>query len=129
MDEPGQDPDLDLDLTTELVRAYVITNGRGLPSDNVFSRMTLVTATEQASGSRILTPEARKVVELLAGRVRPVVEVAARTRLPLGVVRILLTELEDAGLISARPPVPRAEKIDRELLTDVLNGLKARFGA
>jgi hypothetical protein len=58
-----------------------------------------------------------------------VAEVAAHTHLPLGIVRILVAELEESGLVITRKPVPRAERADRELLNAVLDGLKARFGA
>ena len=118
----------DLDLTAELVRPYVITNGRELPSDSAYSRTTLVTAQEGAA-HRVLAPEERQVVELVSGGYLSVAEVAGHTHLPLGVVRILLAQLEESGLITARPPVPRADKVERQLLNAVLNGLKERFGA
>jgi hypothetical protein len=123
MDEP------DLNQTGELVRPYVITNGRELPSDSTYSVTTLVTATEGALDSRILAPEARHVLELCAGGFLSVVEVAGRTRLPLGVVRLLLADLAAGGLITVRVPVPRAHRADEKLLNDVLTGLRARFGA
>jgi hypothetical protein len=44
-------------------------------------------------------------------------------------VRILLAQMAEDGLLYVRNPAPRAERVDRELLTAVLDGLKTRFGA
>ena len=130
-DEPDWDLDVEagsdqgLELTADLVRPYVITKGRELPSETVFSRTTLVTAAGDA-GSRVLAPEARQVMQLVSGGHLSVAEVAGHTGLPLGVVRILLAQLEEGGLVTARVP---AHQADQQLLTAVLNGLRQRFGA
>lgn len=123
MDDPN------LDLTGDLVRPYVITNGRELPYENAFSLTTLVTSTQAAQHGRVLAPESRSVLDLCSGGYLSVAEVAAHARLPLGVVRILLAELTDNGLVTARAPIPAAQRTDEKLLQDVLSGLKARFGA
>jgi hypothetical protein len=119
----------DLDLTGELVRPYVITNGRDLPSDETFSMTTLVMTVENAAQSRVLAPESRHILDLCSGGYLSVVEVAGHTRLPLGVVRVLLAQLAENSLINTRAAVPIAQRTDRKLLEDVLNGLKDRFGA
>ena len=69
------------------------------------------------------------MLDLCSGGYLSVAEVAAHARLPLGVVRILLAELTDNGLVTARAPIPAAQRTDEKLLQDVLSGLKARFGA
>ena len=48
--------------------------------------------------------------------------------LPLGVVKILLAALVEAGHLVTRPPVQRAPLADRDILEEVLNGLRAKFG-
>ncbi|WP_225835726.1 DUF742 domain-containing protein [Streptomyces sp. NK08204] len=122
--------DEELELTSALVPLFVITNGRSLPPEHAYERTALVSASEgAAAAARTLSPEARQVLELVAEGFLAVAEVAAHTRLPLGVVRILLAQLEESGLIIARKPVPRAERVDRDVLNAVLDGLKARFGA
>jgi hypothetical protein len=123
------EPDPQLDLTGELVRPYVITYGRELPSDEKFSMTTLVMATEDAPHSRVLAPESQHILDLCSGGFLSVVEVAGHTGLPLGVVRILLAQLAESSLINTRAAVPLAQRTDRKLLEDVLNGLKDRFGA
>ncbi|MGW5372938.1 DUF742 domain-containing protein [Streptomyces sp. NPDC004009] len=120
----------ELELTSALVPLFVITNGRSLPPDNAYERTTLVSAQEGAGASaRTLSPEARRVLELVEEGFLSVAEVAGHTHLPLGIVRILLAQMEESGHIIARKPVPPAERVDREVLNAVLDGLKARFGA
>ncbi|GGV79212.1 MULTISPECIES: DUF742 domain-containing protein [Streptomyces] len=125
------EPEPGLELTSSLVPLFVITNGRSLPPEHAYERTTLVAASQDASDAeaRTLSPEARQVLELVTGGFLSVAEVAAHTHLPLGIVRILLAQLEERGLIAARKPIPRAEHVDRDVLNAVLDGLRARFGA
>lgn len=120
----------ELELTSELVPLFVITKGRGLPPRDLYSHTTLVTAQDGApAAARTLSPEARQVMELVTDGFLSVAEVAGRTHLPLGVVRILLAQLEESGLILVRPPIPRAQPVDSELLSAVIDGLRAIAGA
>ncbi|MFH8758071.1 DUF742 domain-containing protein [Streptomyces atroolivaceus] len=123
-------PDHELELTSTLVPLFVITNGRALPPDHEYEHTTLVMAAQDAAASaRTLSPEAGQVVALVTEGFLSVAEVAGHTHLPLGIVRILLAQLEEDGLILVRRPIPRAERVDRELVSAVLEGLKNRFGA
>ncbi|MCZ9346793.1 DUF742 domain-containing protein, partial [Streptomyces sp. TRM76130] len=74
-------------------------------------------------------PEARRVTDLVADGFLSLAEVSAHTRLPLGIVRILVAQLDNDGLLLVRKPIPRAERVDRELLSAVLDGLRNQFGA
>ncbi|GAA2993024.1 DUF742 domain-containing protein [Streptomyces fulvorobeus] len=124
------EPEHELELTSPLVPLFVITNGRALPPDHEYEHTTLVMAApESAAAARTLSPEAGQVMELVADGFLSVAEVAGHTHLPLGIVRILLAQLEEDGLILVRRPIPRAERVDRELVSAVLDGLKNRFGA
>lgn len=128
----GFEQDEELELTSPLVPLFVIANGRTLPPDHEYEHTTLVTAAAADSGpvaARTLSPEAGQVMDLVANGFLSVAEVAGHTHLPLGIVRILLAQLEEDRLILARTPIPRAERIDRELVSAVLEGLKNRFGA
>ncbi|MCM1970539.1 DUF742 domain-containing protein [Streptomyces sp. ZAF1911] len=127
----GREPDEELELTSPLVPLFVITNGRALPPDHEYEHTTLVTAAADIGqvAARTLSPEAGRVMDLVANGFLSVAEVAGHTHLPLGVVRILLAQLEEDELILARTPIPRAERVDRELVSAVLEGLKNRFGA
>jgi len=112
-----------------LVRAYVITKGRGLPDDQQLSLITLVTvAPEQGQRSLRLSPEEQRLLDICSAGYLSVAEIAGHTGLPLGVVRIVLAGLTEAGHLVTRPPVPRARYADRDILEEVLNGLHAKFG-
>ncbi|MCX4515792.1 DUF742 domain-containing protein [Streptomyces sp. NBC_01619] len=112
-----------------LVRPYVITNGRDLPDDSQFTLTTLVTAVAgRHEGQTQLSPEERHLLAICGGGYLSVAELAAHTRLPIGVVKILLSALAERGYLIARAPVPRAQLADPELLREVLHGLQAHFG-
>ncbi|WP_121750795.1 DUF742 domain-containing protein [Streptomyces sp. E2N166] len=113
----------------ELVRPYVITKGRGLPDEDDLSLITLVTASaEDARRPTRLSPEEQSLLELCSAGYLSVAEIAGHTHFPLGVVRILLASLMEGGYVTTRPPVAPARLADREILEEVLNGLRAKFG-
>lgn len=115
--------------TAALVRPYVITKGRGLPDEEQLSLITLVTvAAEQQQRPTRHSPEEQNVLNLCSAGYLSVAEVAGHTRLPLGVVKIVLSALVEGGYLVTRPPVARARLADKELLEEVLNGLRAKFG-
>ncbi|MFJ9150135.1 DUF742 domain-containing protein [Streptomyces sp. NPDC102270] len=117
------------------VRPYSLTGGRTrfghvlLVETFVASTAALEAAEERKEltngGLRSVMPELRAIVELCR-RMRTVAEIAALLRMPLGVVRVLLSDLADQGKIrvygtgtghgTGRP--------DRALLERVLSGLR-----
>ena len=86
-------------------------------------------ATVTATRTRItepggLGPEHFSVLQL-AQVPATVVDIASDVDLPLGVVRILLADLRELGLVTIQAPVPvKAHQIDRETLREVLHGLR-----
>lgn len=115
--------------TAELVRPYVITKGRGLPDEEKLSLITLVTAAgDQHQRPTQLSPEEQGLLDLCAAGFLSVAEIAGHTRLPMGVVKILLSALTEGGYLITRPPVQRAPLTDRRILEEVLNGLRTKFG-
>ncbi|MFC7882078.1 DUF742 domain-containing protein [Streptomyces sp. NPDC057376] len=113
----------------ELVRPYVITKGRGLPDEDHLSLITLVTAADgHARRPLRLSPEEQSLLDLCSAGYLSVAEIAGHTHFPLGVVRILLASLMEGGHLMTRPPVARARLADKEILEEVLNGLRAKFG-
>ncbi|MEU7184038.1 DUF742 domain-containing protein [Streptomyces celluloflavus] len=114
--------------TAELVRPYVITNGRDLLDDSDFSLITLVTMHREPPRTKPLDPEKLRLLELCAGGFLSVAEIAGHMQLPVGVVKILVSDLTAEGHLSTRAPIPSAQLVDRQILEEVLNGLQARFG-
>jgi len=114
-------------LDSGLVRPYVITNGRELPESGQFSMITLVMVSEEQP-PKLLGPEKRQLWDLCAGGFLSVAEVAGHLQLPVGIVRVLLSDLAEQGWLLTRAAPAPAELVDREILQEVLYGLQARFG-
>ncbi|MFI0720573.1 DUF742 domain-containing protein [Streptomyces sp. NPDC021224] len=72
-----------------------------------------------------LSPEQVEIVRLCHSQPASIAELAAEVDLPVGVVRVLVGDLMDAGHVTVRPPVPPAELPDESILRDVINGLRA----
>jgi hypothetical protein len=108
-----------------VVRPYALTRGRTRPAGAAFDLVAMVSATHasvQDPGS--LGPEHFSVLQL-AQVPATVVDIASDVDLPLGVVRILLADLRELGLVVIAAPVPmRARQVDRNMLKEVLHGLR-----
>ncbi|GAA3725578.1 DUF742 domain-containing protein [Streptomyces tremellae] len=106
-------------------RLYMVTGGRSSADDTVFDLVTLIVSeSEPAAG---LQSEHVRILELCR-HPTAVVEIAAELRMPVTVVRILLTDLHATGRITARHPHgarPAASLPDSVLLKEVLHGLRS----
>jgi len=107
-----------------LVRPHVVTGGRAHPSRNVFDLVTLVIAVGDRQAG--LGPEQRRIVRLCQGGALSVVEIAGHLRLPVGVTRVLLSDLMDGGHVTTRA-ASTAQQPRLQLLQEVLDGLRARL--
>ncbi len=108
-----------------LVRPYVMTGGRSAPDRRHLDHVTLVTPTVSGVLPTGLSPEQRRVLELCRPGALSVAEIGGHLGLPLSVVRVLLADLLDAGLVTARATPLSARRPDRKLLEAVLAGLRA----
>jgi hypothetical protein len=114
-----------------VVRPYAVTGGRTEPADGeVLDLIAVVVATSLAGGrggagepSR-RTPEHRKIIDL-ARQPTTVADIASGTRLPVGVVRVLLADLIMLGAIKVVRQRPAREMPSDDLLREILNGLRA----
>jgi hypothetical protein len=73
-------------------------------------------------GDRVM-PEMRAIVELCR-RMRSVAEISALLKMPLGVVRVLLSDLADQGKIRVYGTGHDSGQPNRALLERVLSGLR-----
>lgn len=112
------------------VRPYVITGGRAAPSRDSLALETLVVAKGGKGGrggtavpSSDLSPESAEILDLCV-QLLSVAEVAAHLRQPVAVIKVLLGDLLDAGLVLTRPPITAADRHDPALLKEVLDGLR-----
>lgn len=108
-----------------VVRPYAMTQGRVAPSGCDFDLVAFVVATlENAAPSPSLQPEHHAIVGA-AWEPTPIVELASKLDLSLGVVRVLLGDLRSAGLISLYEPPAASQPHDVDVLKAVVNGLRA----
>lgn len=106
-----------------VVRPYALTQGRTRPAGESFDLVATVVATRAIADLASLAPEHISVLQLT--RVpTTVADIASDVDLPLGVVRIILADLRELGLIAIRAPVVMAEQLDKHTLREVLNGLR-----
>jgi hypothetical protein len=110
-------------VASELVRSYVITGGRQLPAADDLALHTLVTLAPDRQLPLGAGPEVRAIWELCSGGYLAVVEVAAHLGLPVGVTRLLLTDLSAQGHLLRRAAPPRAVPQERAVIEKVLHGL------
>lgn len=101
------------------VRAYVLTGGR-TRTQRVLLVETFVSARAAVGAGESLGPEAAAILSFCHSR-RTVAEIATALRLPLGVVRVLIGDLERKGLIQIHPDADSVPR--REILERVLRGL------
>ncbi len=108
-----------------VVRPYALIGGRTRHGGEKFDLVAVVTATpHKAADPAALSPEQLLALRL-AHRPTTVADLASDLDLPLGVVRILLADLRDLGLVEIRPPMSAGEQPGRDILREVLNGLRA----
>ncbi|CAG7605539.1 DUF742 domain-containing protein [Actinacidiphila bryophytorum] len=124
-------PQRGADRRTDRVRPYSLTGGRTRVG-HVLLVETFVATVEgpeeaYASGrggwSERVLPERRAIVELCR-RMRSVAEISALLKMPLGVVRVLLSDLADQGRIRVYGTGHGSGSPDRALLERVLSGLR-----
>ena len=107
-----------------VVRPYALTQGRTRHTGESFDLVATVMATQAAiTDPGSLAPEHMSVLQL-ARAPTTVADIAADVDLPLGVVRIILADLRELGLVAIRTPVVMAERVDKHTLREVLNGLR-----
>jgi len=110
-----------------VVPAYALTRGRTRSVGPDLPLEALLTATEYGlrrfSG---LQAERRTIVELCAGPLS-VAEIAAYLRIPLGVARVLVSDLASSGYLAVHLPQGAADdRPDAAILERLLDGLRAR---
>ncbi|MEV7544137.1 DUF742 domain-containing protein [Streptomyces sp. NPDC089915] len=113
-----------------LVRPYAMTGGRTKPGAHGvrFDLIALVVVDGAAGGAAdeaLLGPEHRALLGLCRSETQSVAELAAEADLPVGVVRVLLGDLLEAGHVRVSRPVPPARLPEMRILREVIEGLRA----
>lgn len=113
-----------------VVRLFSVTRGRAArPVDEgLFDLISLVRAVDAGDGpdpGPALDSTHHALLALCRDEPLSVAELGSYTDLPVSVVRVLLGDLHDAGLITVTRPVALAHRPDEQLLRDVIHGLRA----
>ncbi|MEU6070957.1 MULTISPECIES: DUF742 domain-containing protein [Streptomyces] len=116
------------DETGSMVRPYTVTRGRTRPSErHTIDLMSRVTALETDTAQPGVDHARTALLDLVRRGPRPVVELAADADLPLTVVRVLLGDLAEAGLVRIDEPrrLPvSGPAADPELLQEIVERLR-----
>ncbi|WP_216210092.1 DUF742 domain-containing protein [Amycolatopsis aidingensis] len=108
-----------------LVRPYARTGGRTRPERDL-ELEALVSTSEQGRRHEGATSVAHRGICDLCTETRSVAEVAAHLALPLGVVKVLVGDLAEAGLVLIHQPgLFVGDRSSQEFLERVLAGLRA----
>jgi hypothetical protein len=112
-----------------VVRPYALTQGRTRHTGESFDLVATVMATRSFADLAFidgasLAPEHLSVLQL-ARLPTTVADIASDVDLPLGVVRVILADLRELGLIVISTPMVMAERVDKHTLREVLNGLRS----
>lgn len=125
-------PDTDdgSDYEARTVRPYAVTGGRVRTSNSDLPLEALVEVLPGAAPHG-LPPEKRAILQHAAHTFVSVAELSALLRLPLGVVRVLVTDLADAQYIRVHTSTPvsvhtgQSPALSLSVLESVLNGISA----
>jgi hypothetical protein len=106
-----------------IVRPYALTGGRTRPKGETFDLMSMITAVRGVPvDPDELEPEHLMLLSLCR-LPTSVADLAADLDLPLGVVRILLSDIRERGLITVHHSLP-TRVTDPQLLKEVADGLR-----
>ncbi len=128
-------PGLGEETVTRTVRPYAVTGGRVKSATSDLPLETLVSARPEAASAGGLPPEKRTILASAAENYVSIAEFSALLKLPLGVVRILVSDLSDAGLLTIHSNTPvdvhtghggaNSPALSLSVLESVLNGISA----
>lgn len=108
-----------------VVRPYAMTRGRTRTSGGRFDLVAVIRTRDVAVPIDAgLGPEHAAILQLCR-HPYSVAEVVSTMDLPLGVVRVLLNDLLDQGLILVRDPASVDRLSDQSVLREVIHGLHA----
>ena len=122
-DEPGHDW-LD-DAAGPVVRPYTVTGGRASARNSDLHLLTYIEALYAPDADLVpLQPEHRTILSMTR-KAQSVAELAGRLDLPVGVVRVLISDLIQANLVSTFESDASLNPPDEHILQAVIDGLRA----
>lgn len=113
------------------VRPYAVTGGRVRAAMSDLAIEALVEALPAAAQARGLPPEKRAILQHAGHTFVSIAELSALLRLPIGVVRVLVTDLAEAQVLRVHASTPvgvhtgQSPALSLSVLESVLNGISA----
>jgi Protein of unknown function (DUF742) len=107
-----------------LVRPYAVTRGRTEPQHDIAIEAILMTTVRGGHEAWYAGHDKNMIASLCYGQAQSLAEIAARTRLPLGVTRILVDDMVTDGLLALHAPATDDGDDHLVLLERVLSGLR-----
>jgi hypothetical protein len=111
-----------------VVPAYALTQGRTRPVGRELALESLVTATEYGRRNEsTLQLESHAIVSMTA-RPTSMAEIGAALHVPIGVARVLVSDLADAGYLTVSMPIGMDAngRPNRQILERLRDGLRSR---
>jgi hypothetical protein len=109
-------------MRSKRIRPYALTGGRTRPRHELLVEALVSVPQYDPSLPDTLMPESRALYERARTRVS-IAELSAMLSVPLGVVRVLLSDLAAQGAVYVHPTA-HAYHHDREMLGRILDGLE-----
>lgn len=122
---PPPDATPEPDETDPVVRPYTMTSGRTRPSRGRFDLASLVVATRPLEALEPGHSPEHVAIITMSQRPSSVAELAAHLGLPAAVIRVLLGDLLDAGLISVSELYTTGTRQAFDTLEAIRDGLRA----
>jgi hypothetical protein len=111
-----------IEMRSKRIRLYALTGGRTRPRHHLLVETLISVPEYDPQLAETLMPESRSLYEL-ARETSSIAEMSAHLTIPLGVIRVLISDLaaQDAVLIH---PTGFTYQYDRIILERILDGLK-----
>ena len=106
-----------------LVRPYAVTRGQTQPRQDIPIEAILVATPAAVVEARFAGHDRHRLAQLCEAGAQSLAELSARSRLPLGVTRVLVADLVADGLLTLHSAAPKEAFTERmDLLERVLSG-------
>ncbi len=122
--ESRDDPEK-MDGPERLVRPYVVTRGRTHAAGRDVPIETVVVAETPHGPLPATMPVEATMIVTLCRDPMSILELAARARIPVGVARVLVADLEELGVVRLGRVVDAEEQDNVTLLERLLDGIRA----
>jgi len=116
---------------TRTVRPYALTGGRVRSERSDYPLEALVELLPDGVGGQGLTPEKRAILQHASHGYISIAELSALLHLPIGVIRVVVSDLVDAGFVRVHASDPvevrtgQSPALSLSVLESVLNGISA----